>query len=101
MKWLTLFSWVFFSCAGPFKGPGKACRTHADCESLPQGYCSKAEICTRECSETDVCPEQTTCSPQGRRHVCLPVCQDEADCPVGFGCTENVCMVKNQLSPPP
>lgn len=101
MRWLTLLTLGLLGC-GAFATPGRACSKHEDCDGLPRGYCARAEICTRECSETDPCPDlASVCSPQGVRTVCLPICASDPDCPKGFTCSSNVCVVKAPLEPPP
>lgn len=100
MRWLAWMLLGLLGC-GAFAGPGRACRKHEECNDLERGYCSRAELCTRECSETDTCPENSTCSTQGRRSVCLPSCESDADCLSNFACSSGVCVVKNPLDPPP
>lgn len=85
---------------GAFALPGRACQKHEDCGGLPRGYCSRAEICTRECSETDACPDNSTCSLQGARSVCLPKCEGDGECLAGFGCVASVCVLRNPMEPP-
>jgi hypothetical protein len=101
MKWL--FSWLALGLlgCGAFAAPGRPCQKHEECDGLENGYCARAEICTRECSETAPCPESSTCSNQGRRSVCLPTCDSEDDCLPNFSCYQNVCSLKNPLDPPP
>jgi hypothetical protein len=100
MRWIAWLSLAFLSC-GLIAWPGKACRKHEECDGLPDGYCSRAEICTRECSESKACPEKSTCTTVGRRTVCLPSCDSEDDCLSNFTCSNNVCQVEAPLDPPP
>lgn len=86
---------------GAFAAPGDPCTKHEQCDGLKNGYCAKAEICTRECSEADPCPENSTCSVQGRRSVCLRACDAESDCLTGFTCYQNVCVLVQPLDMPP
>ena len=80
----------------------------------PRGYCSRAEICTRECSENDPCPDNSTCSRQGGgalppllpqrvqgRPVCLHTCETTSDCLPNFSCSGSVCVLTSPLDPPP
>ena len=86
---------------GAFALPGRPCTKHEDCGGLKDGYCAKAEICTRECSETKPCPDNSSCSLQGARSVCLPKCEGDGDCLKGFGCVSSVCVLTNPMEPPP
>ncbi len=111
MRWLAFLLLGFLGC-GAFAQPGRACRKHEDCSGLERGYCSRVEICTRECSETDTCPENSTCSqlPHGLPHpilrrpargsICLPTCDQDKDCLKGFVCSQNVCQSASPLDPP-
>jgi hypothetical protein len=69
--------------------PGQTCRTHGDCSSLKDGYCSRAEVCTRECDESRPCPSGSACVAEGRRRVCLDICTSTGDCPPLFVCREH------------
>jgi hypothetical protein len=100
MRWLAWLTLGFLGC-GAFALPGRPCTKHEDCSGLARGYCSKVEICTRECSDTDPCPEGSTCSNQGVRTVCLPPCETDPDCLKGFVCRASVCVAKAPLEPPP
>jgi hypothetical protein len=100
MRWLALLTLGFLSC-GLFAAPGKACRKHEDCKGLKDGYCARAEICTRECSETQPCPDDSTCTTIGGRTVCLPTCDSKTDCLSNFDCYQNVCQLVGPLEPPP
>lgn len=97
--WLVALLWV--SGCGLFAAPGQPCRKHEECSGLTEGYCSRAEICTKECSDTVTCPENTTCSVQGTRRVCLPSCASDGDCFKGFVCLEAVCQLASPFTPPP
>lgn len=101
MKRLGL-AWLGLSLLGCsiFAGPGLPCRKHEDCSGLKDGYCSKAEICTRECSENIPCPGNSACSAQGKRNVCLPKCEVDADCLKSFACSMSVCVLRAPLDPP-
>lgn len=98
--WLALLTLGMLGC-GAFAAPGRACRKQEECAGLKNGYCSKAEICTRECSESDPCPESATCSQQGARAVCLPTCSQDSQCLSNFVCYGNVCVLAAPLEPPP
>jgi hypothetical protein len=82
---------------------GVTCRSHDDCKGLSNGYCARAEICTRECTSADPCEDGAACSDEGRR-VCLPTCTDDAGCPTGFACQFHgdvqVCRLEHPLDPP-
>ena len=99
MRWLAWVVLGFLGC-GAFALPGRACRKHEECKGLERGYCAKVEICTRECSQTDTCPENSTCSQQGNRSVCLPTCDEDTDCLANFVCYQNVCQYSVPLEPP-
>jgi hypothetical protein len=101
MRWLALLMALGFVGCGAFAFPGKPCSKHEDCSGLKNGYCSRAEICSRECSETDPCPEGSSCSTQGARSVCLASCESDATCIKGFVCFANVCVLQAPLDPPP
>ncbi|MFO0598752.1 MAG: hypothetical protein U0228_25830 [Myxococcaceae bacterium] len=79
---------------------GAPCQKHEQCSGLKDGYCARAEICTRECSESKPCPDATTCSAQGRRSVCLPNCTKDEECLPTFACSGGVCVLKAPLEPP-
>jgi hypothetical protein len=90
---------VALLCAGCPPTPGVTCRTHDDCKGLTDGYCARAEICTRECSSGKPCPTGSNCSNEGRR-VCLPTCTDDAGCPVGFSCQTHDEVLECRLEQP-
>lgn len=71
----------------PGQPVGTRCAQHADCRGLGEGYCSRAELCTRVC-DLAACPADYRCSTEGRRRVCLPVCESDANCFEGFRCEE-------------
>lgn len=85
---------------GAFAVPGRACRKHEECSGLKDGYCSRAEICTRICSDAVPCPDNSSCRAMGKRSVCLPTCTDDAGCFKGFACLDGVCQLKAPLEPP-
>ena len=84
--------------------PGVTCSSHDDCHSLTDGYCSRAEICTRICDTTGDCPSSAACVNEGHRRVCLPTCEGDADCVTGFSCQAvsdaRVCALSQPLEPP-
>lgn len=84
--------------------PGVTCRSHEDCRSLAEGYCSRAEICTRVCQATEDCPPASACVTEGARRVCLPTCSADGECVTGFGCQARdeawVCRLTQPLEPP-
>lgn len=94
---------VWLSCGGSAM-PGDPCRNHGDCGALPEGYCARAEICTRACDDTRPCPDGSSCVWGGGRQVCLPACAADADCLKGFACDVGsaapVCRLVNPLAPP-
>jgi hypothetical protein len=97
MKWLAL---ALLSGCGSFAVPGRACQKHEECGGLERGYCARAEICTRECSEGFPCPDNARCSQQSNRAVCLPTCDNDQGCFKGFTCRDGVCQVTNLFAPP-
>ena len=101
MRWLAL-TWLALGSLGCsiFAGPGLPCRKHEDCSGLKDGYCSRAEICTRECTQNIPCPTTATCSAQGKRNVCLPKCEVDTDCLKTFACSTSVCVLRAPLEPP-
>jgi len=101
MKRLSTFALLlFYAGCGAFAVPGRACRKHEECDGLERGYCARVEICTRECSDTLPCPENSACSVQGPRSVCLPKCEDDSGCFSTFVCRAGVCQVKAPFEPP-
>lgn len=66
---------------------GNACKSHAECKSIPDGYCARAEVCTRVCSPTTPCPSGSACSFE-ERMVCLATCDVDANCSSGFTCQD-------------
>jgi hypothetical protein len=101
---LVLAALVALSCGGSAV-PGDSCKSHADCGSLKDGYCARAEICTRECDDATPCPDGSSCVWGGGRRVCLPTCAKDDECPKGFLCDlageAPVCRLANPLAPPP
>lgn len=81
------------------------CNKHDDCAGISQGYCSRAELCTKECGSNDFCNDGHACIDAGRREVCLPRCEDDAGCPGRYGCHPvdgvNVCQLEHPLDPIP
>jgi hypothetical protein len=71
--------------ACPTPPTGTRCAQHTDCRALAEGYCSRAELCTRVCDAAP-CPDGYRCSNEGRRRVCLPACEGEGPCLEGFVC---------------
>ena len=99
----AIAGWLLFGLmgCGAFAAPGRPCTKHEDCAGLKNGYCARAEICTRECGGPSVaCPENSTCSLQGARSVCLPNCEGDGDCLKGFSCISSVCQLTNPMEPP-
>jgi len=85
--------------------PGVTCRSHEDCHSMAEGYCARAEICTRVCDTTADCPEGSACASGGARRVCLRACERDSDCVTGFSCQADVddvrvCRLTLPLEPP-
>jgi hypothetical protein len=99
----ALLALAMVSCGGT-TAPGRACRSHADCGWLAQGYCARAEVCTRECDDVRPCPDGSACVLGGGRQVCLPTCTGDGDCLKGFACDVGsatpVCRLVNPLAPP-
>lgn len=69
----------------PTPPTGTKCAQHTDCRAMPEGYCSRAELCTRVCDDA-ACPTDYRCSTEGRRRVCLPACESDQNCVAGFRC---------------
>lgn len=71
---------------------------------MAEGYCARAEVCTRACETSDDCDAASACVAEGRRRVCLPTCEVDAQCVAGFGCQVNgdarVCRLLRPLEPP-
>lgn len=72
---------------------------------MAEGYCARAEICTRVCETTTDCPEGSACGSGGARRVCLKACERDSDCVTGFGCQVDVdgvrvCRLTLPLEPP-
>lgn len=99
MRWLAFLMLGFLGC-GVFAQPGRACRKQEECDGLERGYCAKVEICTRACSPTDTCPDNSTCTLVGKRSICLPTCEADTDCLSGFVCYQNTCQYAAPLEPP-
>lgn len=77
---LTLGLWA---CPPP--PTGTRCAQHSDCRGMGEGYCSRAELCTRVCDDA-ACPDGYRCSTEGRRRVCLPACEADDTCFDGWRC---------------
>lgn len=71
--------------ACPGAPTGTRCTQHQDCRGMPEGYCARAEVCTRVC-EAAPCPEGYRCATEGRRSVCLAACETDMNCFEGFVC---------------
>ncbi len=71
---------------------------------MPEGYCARAEICTRVCSSSADCPQGSACVSGGARWVCLKTCKVDSDCVTGFSCQADgdlqVCRLTLPLEPP-
>ncbi len=97
---LAFASLVMLGCGSTTTGV--ACRKHDDCKGLKDGYCARAEICTRECSAANPCDPNTSCVLVGRQ-VCLPSCVDDSACLKGFSCQavgdQKVCLLTNPFDP--
>ena len=80
---------------------GKSCGDHYSCGGLENGYCSRAGICTRECSSSYACPSDATCVDAGRS-ACLPKCTGDGGCVKGLRCAkEGYCVVEYPLGKRP
>ncbi len=101
MKRALLLLVLSSSGCGLIAWPGKACRTHDECAGLQDGYCARAEICTRQCRSQGDCPENSVCSDLGKRSVCLPTCENNEGCAPGLTCQGQVCKVTAPMEPPP
>ncbi|MEW5742324.1 MAG: hypothetical protein AB1938_25630 [Myxococcota bacterium] len=105
MKRLALVLCVALLSCGGTRVPGERCKSHADCGSLPEGYCARAEVCTRECDDARPCPDGSACVWGGGRQVCLPSCTKDDECLSNFFCDPDagapVCRLRNPLAPPP
>ncbi len=99
MKNLWLCALVLSSC-GLVAWPGKECLKHEDCSGLKEGYCSRAEICTRQCRNQGECPDGSTCTDVGRRSVCLLSCEEDSECGAAFRCEGQVCVRSAPFEPP-
>ncbi len=100
MRWRIALLLCVCGCS-PTAVPGLSCEKHEECKGLADGYCARAEICTRDCSQDNFCPEHSSCSVQGKRSVCLPQCHVDEDCLSIFQCVFEVCVVKAPLAPLP
>ena len=98
MKHVSMFVLVLLLMAGC--GPreiGSHCTKNKQCAVInPNAYCAKIEVCTMDCEERN-CPEDSACSVQGMRNVCLPTCTDE--CRDTEACIDGVCVITNVLNP--
>lgn len=101
MRALLLLFLVALAGCGAFAKPGTACSKHDDCAGLDEGYCSRAEICVRECPSSGSCPDQSACVATPARSVCLPTCERDDDCLDNFRCTGGTCQLAQPLDPPP
>lgn len=98
--WLLVV--VLLGCPQP--PTGTRCAQHTDCRAMAEGYCSRAEVCTRVC-DMAACPEAYVCSTEGRRRVCMPACESDANCLEGFVCQDGsdgkVCRLGDPLKQQP
>lgn len=85
--------------------PGGRCATHSDCASIKDGYCARAQICTRDCTDGGSCEGKSKCIDVGVRSVCLATCDSDTDCLTEFSCQtrdgQQTCQLKNQYLKPP
>jgi hypothetical protein len=99
---ILLLGLALSACGGLFATPGTPCTKHEQCTGIKDGYCARAEICTRECGDGKPCPDGSACFAGGTRSVCLPSCSKDADCLPNFFCAaEQVCRLRSPLDPPP
>ena len=92
---------VLLSSCGLVAWPGKSCRKHDECSGLKDGYCARAEICTKECTTAGDCPDKSVCaSGVGSRKVCLPACTRDGDCQENFHCGDGYCVLTQPLAAP-
>ncbi len=100
VRWSVLAG-VLASC-GP--SIGSRCRVIDDCQGIENGYCARAQVCTRRCSEAQVCPNGSACVVADGSRVCLKSCKATRDCNVDEQCRTldgaQVCMVTDPLKRP-
>jgi hypothetical protein len=82
---LLLCASLVLACPPP--PTGTRCAQHTDCRAMAEGYCSRAELCTRVC-DMAACPTDYRCSAEGKRRVCLPACESDTNCVEGFRCED-------------
>lgn len=105
---------VLLLCACKAQVGGPCFRDDECAADIPQGYCAKAEICTRACGPKDErpplsgldnigCPAGSRCTEVGPHWICLHSCKTDRDCNKDFGfvCREGVCVYPDPLQPPP
>ncbi len=104
----SLLAALLSACPGA--QPGDRCRSHDECAGLADGYCARAEVCTRECvpggtAPKEACPKASACVPGVRRATCLALCLADADCAPGHVCRDlpegRVCVLLDPLAAPP
>lgn len=92
---------ALLSGCGLVAWPGKSCRKHDECSGLKDGYCARAEICTKQCHTNSDCPNDSACATgAGTRKVCLPTCEGDGDCASNFSCRDSVCQLAEPLAKP-
>lgn len=101
MKTLAPWLLVGLLTGCPTPPTGTRCAQHSDCRGMGEGYCSRAELCTRLCDEA-ACPDGYRCSSEGRRRVCLPACESDENCFEGWRCEAGgdgrVCRLKTDAA---
>lgn len=108
-RWLPLLALLALAaCPGvtaPSSPVGLRCAQHSECAELPEAYCAKAGVCTRECADAG-CPVGSACVSRSARRVCLPTCGEGVTCVAGLTCVSGdagfLCdMVDPLVAPPP
>ncbi len=81
-------------------GLGDACNETKDCRDLETGYCAVTGICVSLCGTAGEACGDGRCVEDHGRLVCLPSCDQDADCRSTDRCIDGACVLTDLLAEP-